>query len=83
MAGVQDITIDGELYRRLTHVGFSHRQIQYLVGAKTTLRKTMYRHSFTRHQFRVLTAGATMKTLLVEGKFTRAQAKVLLDSGLL
>jgi len=70
-------------YRRLTHVGFSHRQIQFLLSAKDTAAQQKYRHTFNKSQLGVLSpGGATMKSLLTIGKLTRAQAKLLLELGL-
>lgn len=72
-----------EEYRRLVHVGFSPEQIQFLFGTPDAAAHKKYRLAFSRAQFaELLGAGPrTMKTLL-KAKFTRNQAKVLIELGL-
>lgn len=76
-AGVTDLEV-----RKLLHVGFTVVQVRFIAGATrsaATLRALSRHPEFTKAQrLQLIDGPRTMKSLLL-AKFTRAQAKVLLE----
>lgn len=68
--------------KKLLHVGFSVAQVRFIVGtakAAADQKKWRAHNSFSKAQVQQLVTGPrTMKSLLL-AKFTRSQAKVLLE----
>lgn len=74
-------TVTAPEVAKLLKVGFSVDQVRFIAGSRDATQQKAFRvrSRFSKAQVLVLTTGTkTMKTLLL-AKFTRAQAKVLLE----